>query len=297
MQKEFQSFSLPLLRKVLASDALGCEEIAIFKAVKQWIEEHKTSLGDDDIKEISGMVRYGLIPAKELLDIVGKSKWKDEALFLAALDNWIEPDVSKIKVPQHLARGSTFPLLPFRPGAFFITVNDGVYLYQIDPPHRGPLGAGPGRPSAGVLLAVDNLEVPINLCSEGQRLSFLFSVFPANEQAIAFSSGKDLSQDAKLFEDDDHTNTVKRTGMAVPYQLLPRGQFRLNQALRSIPGSWMVGSASKFCISKDKDAVVIAEPKSGGGRTIRYEICSTAAYVLIGMKVEGSATLKQVPSS
>ena len=209
VQNEFQSFSAPLLRKVVASDALGCEEIAIFKAVEQWIEAHKTSLSEDDIKEIVGMVRYGLIPANELVSVVGLSKWKDEALLFAALSNWIEPDVGKIKVPQHLARANTFPLVPFKPGTYSSKVNDGVCTYHIDHPlpkqstsrrySFSARNAGHATdPNVGVLLAVDNLEVPVTISvssCQGQTPSLSFSVLPANdEQAIVFSRARCLPQ-------------------------------------------------------------------------------------------------------
>ena len=301
VQKEFQGFSAPLLRKVLASDALGCEEIAIFKAVEQWIEAHRTSLREDDIKEILSMVRYGLIPAKELLTVVGPSRWKDEALFLAALDNWFEPNVCKIKVPQHLARANTFPLLPFTPGDCSITVNDGVYLYHVRPsPQPQPRInvhhlASPGQPNIGVLLAVDNLEVPIKASSQGQSLSFSFTVLPANEQAVVFSRAYCQPQT------HDHTAEFPTLGFPPSLSVLgtqPLGQLQgLGGGLRALGSSSMIQeSPNEFCISKTGDAVVIAESGSGR-RPMKFDISSTTKHVLIGMEVNGSATLKQVPNS
>ena len=301
VQKEFESFSAPLLCKILASDALGCEEIAIFKAVEQWIEAHKTSLREDDIKEILGMVRYGLIPAKELISVVGPSRWKDEALFLAALDNWVEPNVCKIKVPQHLARANTFPLLPFTPGECSITVNDdGVYSYHVrpspQPQHTQNVQfVSPEQPNIGVLLAVDNLEAPIKASSKGQSLSFSFSVLPANEQAIVFSRTYCQPQT------HDHTAAFPTTGLFQPVSVLhtqPLGQLQGLGGGLFARGSYSTiqESPNELCISKTGDAVMIAESGSER-RTMKFDISSTAKHVLIGMQVNGSATLKQVPNS
>ena len=276
VQYEFQSFSAPLLRKVLASDALGCEEIAIFKAVEQWIEAHKTSLSEDDMKEIVGMVRYGLIPANELVSVVGLSKWKDEALLFAALSNWIEPDVQKIKVPQHLARANTFPLVPFKGSIYSSKVNDGVCTYHIDyslPKRIMPMvddACSAMDPNVGVLLAVDNLEVPITISvdsCEGETPLLSFSALPEkDEQAIVFSRAKTLGG--------------------------------LGGGLSSGGLAWMQESASEICISKDGDAVVIAVTKLGSreGPT-RYGMSSTAKHILIGMEVNESAKLELVPRS
>ena len=300
VEKEFQSFSAALLGKVLASDALGCEEIAIFKAVEQWIEAHRTSLRENDIKEILSMVRYGLIPAKELLTVVGPSRWKDEALFLAALDNWFEPNVCKIKVPQHLARANTFPLLPFTPGDCSITVNDSVYSYHVRPspqpqPRQNVHLVSTGQPNIGVLLAVDNLEVPIKASSHGPSLSFSLSVLPTNEQAVVFSRAYCIPQT------HDHTAAFPTLGLSQPLSILdtqPLGQLQgLGGGLRALGSSSTIQeSPNEFCISKTGDAVVIAESGSGR-RTMKFDISSTAKHVLIGMQVNGSATLKQVPNS
>ena len=299
VQEEFQNFTLPVLRKVLASDALGCEEITIFKAVEKWMETNKTSLGEDDIKEILGMVRYGLIPAKELVSVVGVSKWKDEALFLAALDNWIEPNITKLKVPQYLARANTFPLLPLVPGAFCIEFNEGVYLYQVDLLPRSKVPKE-GHPYAGVLLAVDNLEMPITLSSQLRSLSFSFSAFPEeSEQTIAFSPAKYLHRTHGV------TNTATRElQMDTPIVVRPRSvQIGMRQSSPSEGSSSFSndgmqgkGKSSKFRIYKDEDAVVIAQDKQGG-RTIVYDLHSSTKYVLIGLKVDGPVTLKQVQRS
>ena len=294
VQMEFQSFSAPLLRKVLASDALGCEEIAIFKAVEQWIKAHKASLSEDDIREIVGMVRYGLIPANELVSVVGLSKWKDEALVFAAIGNWIEPDVRKIKVPQHLARANTLPLVPFKPGTYSSKVNDGVYTYHIDPlpkqSIRNPMLGGALNatdPNVGVLLAVDNLEVPITISVSsclGESPSLSFSAFPPNdEQDIVFSPARCLPQ--------THGHHLGGLGGGLVHEGLGGGLGRGGQ-------TWMLGSTSEMCISKDGDAVVITVTKLGSreGPT-RYGMSSTAKHVLIGMEVNASATLKLVPRS
>ena len=300
VQKEFQSFSAPLLRKVLASDALGCEEIAIFKAIEQWIEAHKASLSEDDIKEIVGMVRYGLIPANELVSVVGLSKWKDEALLFAALSNWIEPDIRKIKVPQHLARANTFPLVPFKLGTYSSKVNDGVCTYHIDhpPPKQNtstPMLGGAfitREPNVGVLFAVDNLEVPITIsvisCQE-QTPSLSFSAFPPNdEQAIVFSPARYLPQVISSLCSNEIPSV--RAGVSLGGGL-GGGLVRVGQ-------TWMQESASEMCISKDGDAVVIAVTKLGsreGPR--RYGMSSTAKHILIGMEVNESAKLQLVPRS
>ena len=312
VQNELQNLSLPLLCKTLASDALGCEEIAIFKAVEKWIEAHKTSLSDDDIKEILGMVRYGLIPAKELVSVVGVSKWRDDALFLAALDNWIEPNITKLKVPQHLARANTFPLLPFATSALCVAVEEGSYSYQIDPlsQHRLPRE---GHPYAGVLLAVDNLEFPLTVSSQLHIISFSFSVFPeAAEQAIAFSPDNRLTQsrnstiesrvlrgprrglhsDQTLFAIADQT-TMQNHGL---------GRLSESPALQPIgfsgslpPTASSGGAVSKFVISKHKNVIEIAQDPPGGN-IIRHEVCSNTKHILIGVKVNGPVTLKHVQS-
>ena len=316
VQNEFQSFSAPLLRKVLASDALGCEEIVIFKAVEQWIEAHKVSLSGDDIKEIVGMVRYGLIPANELVSVVGLSKWKDEALLFAALSNWIEPDVGKIKVPQHLARANTFPLVSFKPGTYSSKVSDGVCTYHIDPlpkqstpvfvhvtmPGDAGSAMNPAYPNVGVLLAVDNLEVPITISvssCQGQTPSLSFSALPAkDEQAIVFSHAWYLPQ--------THGHPFSELN-PVPIQPLLNtlghvtfGGGLFHEALGGGLGghTGMQGSASEMCISKDGDGVVIAVTELGSreGPT-RYGMRSTAKHILIGMKVNASAKLKLVPRS
>ena len=296
VQKEFQSFSAPLLRKVLASDALGCEEIAIFKAVEQWIEAHKTSLNEDDIKEIVGMVRYGLIPANELVSVVGLSKWKDEALLFAALDNWIEPDVGKIKVPQHLARANTFPLVPFKGSIYSSKVNDGVCTYHIDyslpKQSTSRLGSDlvwtPTDPNVGVLLAVDNLEVPITISvssCQGQTPSLSFSALPEkDEQPIVFSRAKTLGGLGGGLSSGGLGGGLSSGG--------------LGGGLSSGGLAGMQENDSEMCISKDGDAVVIVVTKLGsrGWRT-RYGTSSTAKHILIGMEVNESAKLKLVPRS
>ena len=319
MQKEFQRFSAPLLRKVLASDALGCEEVAIFKAVEQWIETHKTSLSEDDIKEIVGMVRYGLIPANELVSVVGLSKWKDEALLFAALGNWIEPDVRKMKVPQHLARANTFPLVSFKPNTYSSKVNDGVCTYHIDYslPKQSTFMLGDSAfiardldPNVGVLLAVDNLEVPITISvssCQGQTPSLSFSALPANDgQAIVFSHARCLPQ--------THGHQVSEL-KPTPIQSLSSNEMPLGQGRTGLGGgllsagglgvglsfggqTGMQESASEMCISKDGDVVVITETKLGSreGPT-RYGMSSTAKHILIGMEVNASAKLKLVPRS
>ena len=316
VQKEFLSFSAPLLRKVLASDALGCEEIAIFKAVEQWIETHKTSLSGDDIKEIVGMVRYGLIPANELVSVVGLSKWKDEALLFAALSNWIEPDVGKIKVPQHLARANTFPLVPFKLGTYSSKVNDGVCTYHIDHPPPKLSTSMLGEPlsatdsNIGVLLAVENLEVPITISvssCQGQTPSLSFSVLPTNDaQAIVFSPAQCLPQ--------THGHLVSELN-PVPIQPLSSTLSTLGGGGLTLgaPGgglghgglgkgrggqNGMQGSASVMRISKDGDGVIIAVTTLGSREgTRRYGMSSTAKHILIGMEVNESAKLKLVPRS
>ena len=316
VQNELQDLSLPLLRKVLASDALGCEEIAIFKAVEQWIEARKTSLSDDDIKEVLGMVRYGLIPAKELVSVVGVSKWKDEALVFSALNLWIEPDITKINVPQHLARANTFPLLPFTAGAFCIGVEDGAYSYQVNPLklHQCTLEVPrEWHPHVGVLLAVDNLEMPITVSSQLHSLSFSFCDFPeTDEQAITFSPGKHLTNgltSTSILSLGSPSNlssglTAHAQPRVVNNDLFPHpvglpispvGLPIQPSALQSLSAS-SGGAASKFVISKHKDVTEIAQDPPGGN-IIKHEICSATKYILIGVKVDGHATLKHVPSS
>ena len=305
VQTEFQNFSAPLLRKVLTSDALGCEEVAIFKAVEQWIEAHKTSLSEDDIKEIVGMVRYGLIPANELVSVVGPSKWKDEGLLFAALGNWIEPGVRKIKVPQHLARANTFPLVPFKLGTYSSKVNDGVCTYHIDPlpkqstPMLGTLWT-PTEPNVGVLLAVDNLEVPITISvssCQGQTPSLSFSVLPTNdEQAIVFSHARCLPQTHGhlVSELKPVPNLSSTLGHGAPGGGLGHGGLGKGRGGQN----GMQGSASVMRISKDGDGVVIAVTTLGSREgTTRYGMSSTAKHILIGMEVNESAKLKLVPRS
>ena len=290
VQNELQDLSLPLLRKTLASDALGCEEIVIFKAVEQWIEARKASLGEDDIKEILGMVRYGLIPAKELVSVVGVSKWKDEALLFSALDNWIEPDVAKLKVPQHLARANTFPLLPFAAGALCVAVEEGAYLYQIEPlsQHRLPRE---GHPYAGVLLAVDNLEVPITLSSQLHRLSFSFSVFPEiNEQAVAFSPDKYLT----LVHTSTGSGPLHGSLLGARHQSLGLGAPTVHQP--GLLSASYGGNDRKFVISKRKDVIEMAQDPLVGN-IIKHPVCSNTKHVLFGVKVNEPASLKLVSSS
>jgi hypothetical protein len=108
--ESFLSLSPENMDVLLRLHQLDCSEVILFQALEKWFDAH-LEISADTVEKLSGLIRYCLIPMKDLHDKVKQSRWKNELLFTEALRNWDVPSLT-FKVPQCVSRANRWTLLP-----------------------------------------------------------------------------------------------------------------------------------------------------------------------------------------
>ena len=89
---DFKCLPAESMIEICNNSELCIKELDLFFAVNEWSDYQKGTLPEDTIKSVSQLIRYPLIHAADLVEIVGPSSYADLYLYRTALEYHVWPN-------------------------------------------------------------------------------------------------------------------------------------------------------------------------------------------------------------